>query len=589
LPNSWQREPNLYFRGNGSEIPFAGSYISKGKSQKTWELLLQRAKGRYLQLRLVFSGNGQQTPRISALRVYYPRFSYLNHYLPSIYREDEQSAFFLDRFLANFEGFYTTIEDKIAAVQMLFDVQSAPPDALDWLASWFGVVLDPAWTEDKRRLFIRYAVEFFQYRGTTRGLRIALRLVLDSNADERIFERQTAQEKIHDPIRIVERFLTRRTPEIIPADSIAEQNLPRITRQTDKWQPKQGADVLHRLYRVKFAQKLIQELSLTELRGLPPTAVLEKFQEILNQIAAAIKDDEAKKKELERIPNLTFPLTKPDDAEDADIWERFALETLGFVPSDAAAREGKSWQNFLRGEYKNNIADLNKAHGTNYPNVNGEDGFKYIFLPRGTETNANLQKDWKDFVDGTGAASRNRKLWQDFLARRYRRIGQLNEFYGTSWRSFDLISLFDQLPLPDKPLADWSQLEGVVLAMHRTAHRFTVLIPATLNGNRIETAAEQNRKLALVRRVVALEKPAHTICDFRYYWNLFRLEEVRLGLDTLLGLGSRDPQLNPALVIGEGYVGESRLGLPQPEKYSSRYVLGSESLEKQKKKKDEEL
>jgi phage tail-like protein len=530
---SWRKEPDFYLRGNGSEFPFAGNYTSKEKGKGTWELLLQRAKGRYLQLRLAFSGNGQRTPRISALRAYYPRFSYLNNYLPSIYREDEQSAFFLDRFLANFEGFYTTIEDKIAAAQMLFDVRSAPPDALDWLANWFGVALDPAWTEAKRRLFISRAVDFFQYRGTMRGLRTALRLVIDSCADERIFEPQTSKEKLLDPIRIVERFQTRRTPEIIPADVAAQQNLPRITEKTAKWTPAQGADVLHRRYREKFEDK----------------------------------------------PNLKFPLIKPPEAEDAGIWEQFALEALGFVLSSAAETLRRKWRSFLRDRYKNEISRLNAAHKTSF------EDFDKILLPNGIETSAALQTDWQDFGAQTSASNRNQKLWQDFLARRYRQIGKLNSFYGTNWSSFELIPLFDELPFLDKPLADWFQFESAVLAMHRTAHRFTVLIPAVLSGNNVETPQEQKRKLELVRRVVELEKPAHTVCDFRYYWNLFRLEEVRLGLDTLLGLGSRDPQLNPSLVIGQSYVGESRLGVNEPEKYSSRYVLGNEGLKQNKKDK----
>ena len=91
----WQKEPDLYLRGNGSELPFAGNAVSKEKGKGTWEFLFQNAKNRFLQMRLVFTGNGQKTPRISALRVYYPRFSYSANYLPSIYREDHQSAFFL--------------------------------------------------------------------------------------------------------------------------------------------------------------------------------------------------------------------------------------------------------------------------------------------------------------------------------------------------------------------------------------------------------------------------------------------------------------------------------------------------------------
>jgi phage tail-like protein len=532
--NNWQPEPNLYLRGNGSEQPFIKEETVKEKGKGTWELLLQRAQNRYLQLKLVFSGNEQRTPRISALRVYYPRFSYLNHYLPSIYRDDEQSAFFLDRFLANFEGIYTSIEDRIAAVEMLFDVRSAPPDALEWLADWLGAVLDPAWTQSKRRLFISRAVDFFQYRGTMRGLRIALRLALDNCADESIFDTQTAEQKRRDPIRIVERFQTRLTPEIIPPDSIEADSFPRETEKTRRWNPAQGRGVLNQRYSEKFGEE----------------------------------------------ENLTFLLVRPEDAEEAAIWQQFSLEVLGFVPSGAVAAEQRNWQNFLQDKYENDIDALNDAHNTNYSESVGanENDFVQIFLPRGNETDVELKADWQYFVEKVSVSSRNRELWQDFLARRYRSIKQLNDVYSTNWESFALVSLFDRLPLFGNPLADWFQFESGVLPMHETAHRFTVLIPATLNGRRVENAEEQARQLSLVQRVVELEKPAHTTFDFRYYWNLFRLDEVRLGLDTLLGLGSRDPLLNPDFVIGQSFVGEARVGIVQPEKYTERYVLGSQAI-----------
>ncbi|HQU81633.1 MAG TPA: phage tail protein, partial [Pyrinomonadaceae bacterium] len=522
--SSWTKEPKLYLRGNGNEQPFSVNQTSREKGKGTWELLLQNAKNRYLQLRLVFSGNRQKTPEISALRVYYPRFSYLNNYLPAVYREDEQSAFFLDRFLSNFEGTYTAIEDRIAAIQMLFDVRSAPTDSLDWLANWFGVALDPAWNEEKRRLFIKHAVEFFQYRGTMRGIRIALRLILDSCADESVFNFQTSDEKIRDSVRLVEQFQTRFTPEIIPADST--QNLLRETAKTAKWQPNQGAGVLHQLYREKFEEET----------------------------------------------NANFPLIRPTDSEEAQIWDNFTASTLGFIPSSAA--EHKNWQDFLKAEYTNQISQLNSKHSTNYGN------FDEIYLPTGIEQNENLISDWNEFISQTAETSRIRKLWQDFLARRYRRIRELNSKYGTNWNSFDYVSQFDRLPILDKPLEDWFLFESSVLPMHKTAHRFTVLIPASLSANAVETAEDQRRKMHLVRRVVELEKPAHTVCEYRYYWNLFRVDEVRLGFDTLLGLGSRDPRLNPEMIVGESFVGESRIGTPQKEKYPIRYVLGSEILEK---------
>ena len=100
----------------------------------------------------------------------------------------------------------------------------------------------------------------------------------------RFLKRKLRNRKRRDPIRIVERFQTRRTPQIIPADFVTEKNHPRVVEQTEKWKPNQGADVLHQRYSEKF-------------------------------------EDDADKK---------FPLMKPDDAEESAIWESFALEVFGF-------------------------------------------------------------------------------------------------------------------------------------------------------------------------------------------------------------------------------------------------------------------
>ena len=77
---------------------------------------MQNARGRYLKLRLTLLGNGRATPRISALRVYYPRFSWLEHYLPAAWRRDPVSAAFVERWLANPEGVFTALEDRLATV-----------------------------------------------------------------------------------------------------------------------------------------------------------------------------------------------------------------------------------------------------------------------------------------------------------------------------------------------------------------------------------------------------------------------------------------------------------------------------------------
>jgi len=178
-------EPALVRRRGGPELPFAAGTCAGG--METWELLFQAARGRWLQVELTLKGNGRTTPRIRALRTWYPRFSYLEQYLPAVYRENAGSASFVDRFLALFEGFFTTIEDRIAAAQMLFDVDGSPPEALAWLASWFAVSFDDSWSERKRRLFLAHAVELFEWRGTPSGMLAALRLALETCPTEEIF------------------------------------------------------------------------------------------------------------------------------------------------------------------------------------------------------------------------------------------------------------------------------------------------------------------------------------------------------------------------------------------------------------------
>ena len=523
----WQREPAPYLRGDGAEIPFLRATVSNacaGVANRkigagTWELLFQRARGRYLQLRIRLKGDERSTPRLRALRAYYPRFSYLSNYLPGVYREDAQSASFLDRFLSNVEGLFTTLEDKIAAAQILFDVRSAPVEVLDWLAGWFGVALDPSWDEARRRMFIKHAMDFFQYRGTIRGLTMALHLALDQCADETIFDQSEAARHL-EPIRIVERYRTRTLPGVIFGDPTAATGLRAVTVET-AWRPDQG--------RANLNQRYVTAL------GSAATALTQ------------------------------FPLIPPPDAQENATWSQFSTATLGFVPSSAAS-ERTAWQTFLQSRY--NIQQLNTAHQTAYPS------FQDVSVPRNSSTVPKEQQDWEEFVVGAGVT---RHLWQDFLARRYRRIKSLNLVYGTTWTSFEFVPLPDELPLDGAPLADWFQFESVVLRMQRAAHRFTVLLPVPLSL--AFNPEEHQRRMDLSRRIVELEKPAHTVFDVKFYWAMFRIGEARLALDTVLAQGSRAPQLLPELVLDQGFVGESYLGTPVPENACDRFIMGRDPLQ----------
>jgi phage tail-like protein len=534
---AWQAEPRPHLRGDGSELPFlprrqmtnGAAEARKEDRDGTWELLFQRARGRFLQLQIRLSGNERRTPHLRAVRAYFPRFSYLNNYLPAVYRDDEQSASFLDRFLANFEGMYTALEDKIAAVQVLFDVRSAPPETLAWLAQWFGIVFDPAWDEATQRMLIRRAMDFFQYRGTIHGLKMALHLALDSCVDENLFALPTACASRRDSIRVVEKYLTRRTPGVVFGDA-SEAIGPRLVSLTSRWQPSQGGINLHERY--------------------------TEFQNSRSDTPQAA---------------TTFPLIAPVDAAALTSWQEFARTTLGFVLSFGPAVELRQWQSFLRASYVD-ITALNGAHQTAY------DDWDQIMLPRDWPATEAARKNWQDFLTGTETSSLNtvRVMWQEFLARRYGRIRALNQIFGTNWPAFESVALFDVLPPDGPPLEDWFKFEGVAMQMQLNAHRFTVLLPVPLS---LAFSFEDRQvRLELSRRIVELEKPAHTVFELKFYWQMFRVGEARLQLDTLIQQGSRAPELLPSLRLGRGFIGESYLAPPDSEAANDRYVLGRDPL-----------
>jgi hypothetical protein len=152
-------------------------------------------------------------------------------------------------------------------------------------------------------------------------------------------------------------------------------------------------------------------------------------------------------------------------------------------------------------------------------------------------------------------------VWQDFLTTRYGRIEALDAAYGLvgSHRhaSFADVAFPGELPPDGAPLRDWFHFIAVVLPARRAAHRFTVLLPIPPAD---EGGWTPDERKAIALRVVGLQKPAHTTFDVKFFWAAFRIGEVRLGEDTLLDLGSRDPRLRQPAVLGQEHAGESYLG-----------------------------
>jgi phage tail-like protein len=209
LQTGWSQMPSLYLRSGGAELPYYEPWADTQPLPErtgTWELLFQEIYGRYLQLELTIRGTGRSTPAIRALRAWYPRFSYLDNYMPAVYREDPVSSSFLERWLANFEGFYTNLEEKIEHVAELFDPRTTPAETLDWLAGWFWLALDPLWSTERQRFLIGHLDKLYRWRGTVPGIEIAIRLYVDDRLDESLFDFSSLRKS---KVRIVERFSTR--------------------------------------------------------------------------------------------------------------------------------------------------------------------------------------------------------------------------------------------------------------------------------------------------------------------------------------------------------------------------------------------
>ena len=215
---SWLVQPAPYLRTGGSELPWSDPWsdrrgdlrdpVALPDGMGTYELLFQKVVGRYLQLELTFTGTGRATPWLRSLRAWYPRFSYPEHYLPAVYPEQDAPDRFLERFLANPEGLYTALEEKIEHSHLLLDPRTAPGADLPWLAAWFGLALDPLWDEARRRFLIRNVDRFYRIRGTVLGVVSTLRVYLEPVVDAGVFRSPTAGS---GGIRVVERFLTRDT------------------------------------------------------------------------------------------------------------------------------------------------------------------------------------------------------------------------------------------------------------------------------------------------------------------------------------------------------------------------------------------
>lgn len=370
----WRTEPPFYKRAQGSELAHSDTTICADAYSGSYEFLFQEAEGRYLELRMQLTGTRQKTPLVRACRIYYPRFSWLKRYLPPLYQDDQRSSAFLDRFLANIEGLYTQMEDKISHAESLFDTRTTPPEFLEWLGKWLGVLVDPVWDEKRKRLFINHASLLFNWRGTPACLRALIKLGIDECPNASIFDplrfpgRDSESAFEGRDVRIVEHFLTRRlaqTHTTTYATTLA------LRTESQSWQPIDGAGALHKRYQEFLAHKYQQNIDLLKAAWSSAEENLSSFGTI-------------------KFP----PLTPADPVEAAD-WEEFTRDYIGFSYPSINNNDLPLYQQFLQLRYQQ-INKLNTAYGLS-GNI-ALNSFSAVRMPAKFPENKADLADWIEFV-----------------------------------------------------------------------------------------------------------------------------------------------------------------------------------------------
>lgn len=163
-------------RTEGREL--AWDPIDPSTPLQTYEAPVLAGPARYLWLHVAFTGQSLRSPQIAEIRVERHR-NRLADKLPAVFTNEPVRADFLGRYLSIVDGTLHELESRAALRELLFDPDTTPTEALDWLSSIVGLTHDLRWSEQSRRQLLDEIVELFRRRGTIGSLRRMMELYLD--------------------------------------------------------------------------------------------------------------------------------------------------------------------------------------------------------------------------------------------------------------------------------------------------------------------------------------------------------------------------------------------------------------------------
>lgn len=129
------------------------------------DVLLHEMTGRYGWIQIQLMAQGSLSPSITKIKMIFPKNTWMK-YLPDIYREEEKSASFVERYLGMYQSLYQDMTMEIKKVSMYLNPDAVRGPFVDWLADWLAIEDSFIWEEEKLKYLVKHGVELYRKRGT---------------------------------------------------------------------------------------------------------------------------------------------------------------------------------------------------------------------------------------------------------------------------------------------------------------------------------------------------------------------------------------------------------------------------------------
>lgn len=139
------------------------------------DVLMHSIEGRYLWFDIKLVAQGNISPVINKIKVYFPKETWLS-YLPEIYQQDEKSASFIERFLGMFQSIYDDMTSEIETISKYFDPDSVTGEFVEWLGTWLAIEDGFIWDEEQMKYLVKNGVKLYKMRGTIEYLKEMVKL-----------------------------------------------------------------------------------------------------------------------------------------------------------------------------------------------------------------------------------------------------------------------------------------------------------------------------------------------------------------------------------------------------------------------------